>query len=365
MQALATVALMASLLGAGPSADPTLAEARAHVEAAKKAFLGRKFGVALQEFQAAQKLKPAPVLWFNIGKCYEKLNEIPSALRAFRTYLNEAPATPDRKQVETAIKRMETKLRARGVQQLMVLAQPPGATVTVAGKGTLPVPATFELRPGSYTVSVSLAGYQAQQKQVTVTARGSVQVEMVLQPAGGPVASAEEPPAPLVEPPVKMPPPPPDSSQGSVIVAVRPKEPPPPRGSDRPLQPRPPLDRSPLIAEPRSPSALGEAPPPRGRTWTWVAGGASLVGVGVGVGFGLQVRSAQAELLGSVHTETEANDIYTRARSSALYANVGYGAAAAAGLAAIVLFLVESPPSSTAQATSPPVAGGAPMVLSF
>src|SRR5205814_5496854 len=68
VQALATVALLTSLLGAGPpGGDSALAEAKSHVEAARKAFVARKFNIALQEFQAAQRLKPAPVLWFNIG----------------------------------------------------------------------------------------------------------------------------------------------------------------------------------------------------------------------------------------------------------------------------------------------------------
>src|SRR5205823_5923004 len=146
-------------------------------------------------------LKPTPVLWFNIGKCYEKLNEAPGALRAFRTYLNEAPNTPDRKEVDAAIARMEAKLRTHGVQQLLVLAQPEGATATVSGKGSLPVPATWELRPGSYTITVSRSGYQTTQKQVTVTPKGSVQVEVVLKAISTAVASADEAPAPLVESP--------------------------------------------------------------------------------------------------------------------------------------------------------------------
>lgn len=364
MQALATIALVASLLGADPSADPRLEEARAHVAEAKKAFAKRKFAVALQEFQAAQQLKPAPVLWFNIGKCHEKLNDIPKALRAYRTYLSEAPNAPDKKEVSKAIARMELKLRARGVQQLLVLAQPPGATASIPGKGSQPVPATFELRPGQYTVSVSLDGHQTTQRQVTITPKGSVQLELVLRP----VESVPMPPPPLVvssgggevAPPPAESRPPVETTQGTVTVAVRPTAPPPPPA----LQPKAPAEAGPLLPEPRKPLALGPPPQPRGRTWTWIAGGASLVGAGVGVGFGLSANTAREELLGSQHTEAEANAIYSRARSSALFANVGYGAAAAAGLAAIVLFLVEGAPASGAQATATP-AGAPPVVFSF
>lgn len=369
MQALATVALMASLVGAGPpGGDPVLAEAKGHVEAAKKAFVARKFNVALQEFQAAQRLKPAPGLWFNIGKCYEKLNEPPSALRAFRTYLNEAPTTSDRKEVEKAIGRMELKLRAKGVQQLMVVAQPPGATASIPGKGSFPVPATWELRPGTYTVTVSASGYQTTSQPVTVTAKKSAQVALALKPADSPlapppdkVASSDEGPAPRGESKT-APAPPRNDTQGTVTVAVRPNTPPP--RSDTPLAP-PRGELGSVVAPARQPLPLTPPPPAPGRTWTWVAGGVSLAGVGAGVGFGLTASSAATALRdGSLRTEAEATTLYSRAKSSALYANVGYGAAAAAGVAAVVLFLVEGQPSS-ASAAAAPAAGGAPVVLTF
>lgn len=371
MQSLATVALLASLLGADPpSGDSTLAEAKAHVETARKAFVARKFNVALQEFQAAQRLRPAPVLWFNIGKCYEKINEAPGALRAFRTYLHEAPSTPDKKQVNTAIRRMEAKLRSRGVQQLMVFSNPPGATASISGKGSLPVPATWELRPGTYTVTVSLAGYQTTQKPVTVTLKGSANLEVALIAGGGPLglpppltpvaSSHDDDLGPLVE---SKPPPAKDTNQGTVTVAVRPNAPPPSSGSTPPVTPQRDLDS--ILAPPRQPLAVNPPPAASGRAWTFVAGGISLAGAGAGVGFGLTANSARDALVSpGFRSEVENNQLYSRARSSALYANIGYGTAAAAGVAAIVLFLVEGAPSS-AQASAAPASGGAPVVFAF
>jgi hypothetical protein len=351
VQSLATVALLTSLLGASPSnGDSTLAEAKAHVEAARKAFVARKFGVALTEFQAAQRLKPAPVLWFNIGKCYEKINETASALRSFRSYLHEAPSTPDKKEVTAAISRMEARLRSRGVQQLMVFSNPPGATASISGKGSLPVPASWELKPGTYTVTVSLTGHQTMQKPVTVSLKSSATLGVALEP----VASPDEGPAPLVE--RESPPPVRDTNQGKVTVAVRPNTPPP--GT--------PADLDSILAKPRQPLALTPPPPPSsGRTWTWVAGGVSVAGAGAGVGFGLMASSARADLLApGLRTEVVNNQIYSRAKSSALYANIGYGAAAAAGVAALALFFVEGGPSS-AQASAAPASGGAPVVVAF
>src|SRR5262249_32923898 len=128
-----------------------------------------------------------------------------------------------------------------------------------------------------------------------------------------------------------------ESSEGTVTVAVRPNGPTASR-TDRPLQPRSPEALGPIAPESRKPLALVPPPEPRGRTWPWVAGGLSLAGVGAGVGFGLYASSSSTQLRASLHPEAEANALKERALSSALYANISYGAAAATGLAAVVLF---------------------------
>ena len=372
MQALATVALLTSLLGAGPPADPVLAEARAHVEVAKKAFAARKYTIALQEFQTAQKLKPAPVIWFNIGKCYDKLDDPTNALKAYQIYLLESPNAPDRKVVNASIAQMEDKLRARGVQMLLVVTQPPGAIASVI-KGPLPAglalqtPAAFEARAGTYTFGVSLNGYQKEERQVTMKSKGTVLLELVLKAETSvPMPPPPPPPVASVSPtPPDNGPPAAETKQGTVTVAVRPNAPPPPAmKTDRPVQTRPPPVNSPSITEPpRTPLASGPPPEPRGRILTWVAGGLAVAGAGAGAGFGVMANSASAELRGSLHTEEEANALYARTKSSALYSNIGYGAAAAAGLAAVILFFVEAPPSGAQAMTSP--SGGPPVVLSF
>jgi hypothetical protein len=261
----------------------------------------------------------------------------------------------------------------------MVFSNPPGATASISGKGSLPVPATWELRPGTYTVTLSLPGHQTTQKPVTVTMKSSAQVEVTLEAGGGPLGlpppvtpvtpskPPEEPPAPLVD----SKPPPREETQGTVTVAVRPNTPstpPPGTGADTPvLQPsRSPGDLEAIFNQPRQPLAATPAPASsRGRTWTWVAGGVSVAGAGAGVFFGLSANSAREALVTpGFRSETENNQLYSRARSSALYANVGYGAAAAAGAAAIVLFLVEGAPSG-AQASAAPASGGAPVAITF
>lgn len=362
MHTIVTATLLLGLLGAEPADDPALAQAKAHVEQARKLFLRARYAQALEHFEAARKLKPRASLWFNIGKCHDRLNAFSSALRAYRIYLHEAPDAPDRREVTAAIKRMEKKLRATGVQQLLVFTDPDGATVSVEGKGSQPAPAAFELKPGQYTVSVSQAGLASASLAVTMTAKESVEIQVPLRPEAPVASAAEEPPPP---PAVAAAPPPAPDPAPAVPAPSGPEQaatPPPPADPAQPgadgtvaMAALPPAVLTPTAppAQPASSPAPALQPAPAavqrgGHLWTYVAAGTSLAAAGVGAGLGYMSSTARAELLGSRHPEAEANEIYRRAQTNATYANISYGAAAAAGVAAIVLFFAEMPTRTAA-----------------
>ena len=81
MQLIAVTFALAMVLTAGaPGDDPVLAEAKGHVEKAKKAFAKAHYADAEKEFRAALALKPKASLWFNIAKCEEKRGDSAGAL---------------------------------------------------------------------------------------------------------------------------------------------------------------------------------------------------------------------------------------------------------------------------------------------
>ena len=298
------VAMVASLLTAEPGADPALEQARAHVGAARDFYQAKKFKDALQEFLAAQKLKPKAALWFNIGRCYEAVGDYPQALRAFREYLREEPSTPEHDALIAGIKRMEKKLRARGVQQLLVVTDPEGAEVFVDGHDLGASPATFELPPGAHQVAAEKQGFKRAERGIQMSSDSSLQIELVLRedaPPPPPVVRREEPP--------------PDAPTRHVELVP--------------------------AAPPPLPVVVAEAPRAPSRKLTWVAAGTAAVGLAAGAGMGFAATSARGELLSTAHSEAQANDLEKRTNSMALGANIGFGVAAAAGVTALVLFFVE------------------------
>jgi hypothetical protein len=174
-----------------------------------------------------------------------------------------------------------------------------------------------------------------------------------LAPPPPPVEKAPPPPPPVVveapKPVVEAPKPPP------ATVAAAPKPP-----TDRPTAPPPPPkssvsslapdDLGPLAERPRSGSrGFGRQDEGQGigKPLTLVAGGASVVGLGVGVGFGLMANAAATTLVdGAVRSQTDVNELYGRAQSSAMGANIGYATAAGAAVIAAILFFVEQPPQA-------------------
>ncbi|MEW5741366.1 MAG: PEGA domain-containing protein [Myxococcota bacterium] len=319
-----TTALLVTLLLAAPAKAPKAgkttpppaakAEEGDDVKKAKELFQRAqalykqaRYQEAIEKFEEAYAVRPHPVIYFNIGKCYEQLNETPKALRAYRDYLRLMPDAKDRDNVTDAIANLERRLKERGVQQLMVFADPPNAHIAVDGKELGTSPASVELTAGNHTLTVKAEGFETVERSFVMNTSRSTEMTINLRPA------------------VKEPPPPPPP----VVVVDAPKKEEPKVAALTP----PPKD-TPVLTQP-------EPAKKKGRVWTWVAGGVAVASAGAAVGMGLAANGASAELRGSEHSQAEAQALHDKAQGMATGANVAWGVAAAAAVTAAVLFFVE------------------------
>jgi hypothetical protein len=123
------VALAPAMVRAQPAESVTAA--RQHFQSGKQLFDAGDYRGAIREFDAANRLAPAPLLLFNIGLAYERLGENGPALQHFQAYLAQMPNASNRSLVEIKIARLQEATGA--------VPQPPaGGTVTVT---PAPVPA--------------------------------------------------------------------------------------------------------------------------------------------------------------------------------------------------------------------------------
>jgi len=109
---------------------------------ASAAYRAQDFAGALQLFERAHALVPAPELLFNLGQCQRHLRRDAQAQRSFRAYLRARPNAPEREQIERWIARSTPAPRrepkrtpgselAPSAARLPVTAAPPARAAVV------------------------------------------------------------------------------------------------------------------------------------------------------------------------------------------------------------------------------------------
>jgi tetratricopeptide (TPR) repeat protein len=125
MRLLAIVSVLFTAQLALAQADP----AADHYKAGVTRFKAGQYSEAIQEFRAADSIRPSPVLSFNIAQCYEKMADLQNAKTAYQDYLRRAPTADDRTAVEATITSIDQKLAEKQTQDTVVLV-PSAASVT-------------------------------------------------------------------------------------------------------------------------------------------------------------------------------------------------------------------------------------------
>jgi hypothetical protein len=323
MHALAVALVVAAPGKPKPPPAPVADEATTK---AKEAFLtGQRFykearyADAIAKFEEAYALKPSPVLFYNIGRCHEQLGDVPKALRAYRDYLRMAPDAKDKDTVNDAIANLERRLKEKGLQQLMVFADPPTAIIEVDGKVLGNSPASVELTAGNHKLVVKAEGFETTERAFVMQTARATEMTINLRPVAAKPMDPPPPPPPLVDAPKKDEP---TKDEPKVAVLTPTKD---VGGSS---------STATDVTKPAEPAKKG------GRLWTWVAGGAAVAAAGAGVGLGVAAQGAAGQTAMPPMGVTPAQQA-TNAQGLATGANVAYGVAGTAAVAAVVLFFIE------------------------
>lgn len=303
-------------LGAGPAEAADTKKAKELFGAAQKLYKQGRFAEAIENFEAAYQAKPHPLIYFNVGRCYEELGKTGSALKAYKSYLRLSPEAKDRNQVADTIANLERKLRDQGLQQLTVVVDPPAAQIEVDGQPAGPSPATVELTVGNHRVVLTAEGYEKIDRTIAMTPGLASELNIAM-------VKSSELRAPAADAP----------------VAERPK----PEPTTGAIEPGPSFTE--ISTEPAMVSV------PRERLWTYVVGGIAVASLGTAIGLGVgSLKEAEAfragydngqpwPAEGPIHDEGQAH--FDAAGRLSTGSNIAYGVAGATAIAAVVLFFVE------------------------
>jgi tetratricopeptide (TPR) repeat protein len=181
------LATQVTLLGtAAPAwAQTATDQARVEFKRGAEAYQEARYEDAIEAFTRAYELDAKPTLLYNIAQAYERLGDVPSALRAYRDFLRADSPEQDRKLVETRIRNLERRLRARGLQQVSIFSDPPGAGVTLDGERVGETPWTGEVKPGRHVAMLERSDYAQTTKDFVLGPERAVDLNIVLSRASG------------------------------------------------------------------------------------------------------------------------------------------------------------------------------------
>jgi len=162
--------------------DQVSGEARERFEQGMAAYEQGRFRAAIEHFKEADRKSPSARLSYNIALAYERMDDVPNALGAYRDYLRRLPDAENASETSVRIAELELALQKLGVQQLSVLSTPAGATVLLDGVSRGVTPWTGELPPGTHRLGLQLGAYQAATQDFELPARHTIDLVIQLQP---------------------------------------------------------------------------------------------------------------------------------------------------------------------------------------
>jgi tetratricopeptide (TPR) repeat protein len=170
-----------------PSAE---GQAEARRSAAKEkfdrgvaAYKAQRYEDAVKLFMEADAMAPSSALSFNVARAFEKLEDISGALRWYRDFLRRSPQASNAAEVRAKVAELSAALSQRGVQQVTVLSEPPGATVLVDDQNVGVTPVTRDIAPGQHRLLLRLVGYADKSTELRLEPHAPQDVSLQLEPA--------------------------------------------------------------------------------------------------------------------------------------------------------------------------------------
>lgn len=156
--------LLPGVAAAQPS-DPTQA-ARAAFNRGLGAAREERFAEAATAFEESYRLRPVPVVLFNLAGAYDRMGRVRQAVEYYNRYLREAGSTlaPERvTQVQANVVRLQQQLAT-----VRLVLTPTTARVEVDGRDEPLSPEGLRLEAGEHAFSITALGFSPQRQLLTL-----------------------------------------------------------------------------------------------------------------------------------------------------------------------------------------------------
>jgi tetratricopeptide (TPR) repeat protein len=161
--------------------NPALREqAKALYEQGLAAYRDKKYSDAIDKLLEADRVMPNAAFSYNIALVYEAMGDNRSALRWLRNYLRQSSKGSEETATLGKVRKLEAELQAKGMQQVSIVTNPPGATLSIDGQAVGITPFTTEITPGSHRAAVTLEGYAPTNQTFELRPDRSMDIEIAL-----------------------------------------------------------------------------------------------------------------------------------------------------------------------------------------
>jgi len=169
-------------------------------EAGIAAYRDEQYQAALEQFRAAQRLRPHPVVLFNVAQAEARVGLVVESLRHFQQVYDD-PNTP-----ENLLGKVRAEREAATKQVATVSLEDSGATLEVDGVQAQGDPPSIELNPGRHEITISVDGDPIERRTLTLSSGETARLAVPRRPdTAAPGPSSESPPE-GAHPPVTGPP---------------------------------------------------------------------------------------------------------------------------------------------------------------
>lgn len=173
-----------TLSGAGAAQQSDLARAKAAFQAGASAYAAGDYSAAIQALELAYELSPLPAIAFSLAQAERRQylvdrerRHLARAVTLFRRYLEQEPRGARREDALMALALLEPQLREQApaaeappVQtsptRVMIVANAPGARISLDGGPAAPSPLIREVTPGVHRARVQASGYYDVERDV-------------------------------------------------------------------------------------------------------------------------------------------------------------------------------------------------------
>jgi hypothetical protein len=207
LEQVTRAALLLLLAATAAVADePPLEQARMYFDAGRQAYEAGDYATAIRSFEQAYRDAPKPPIAFSLAQAYRKqyvvdndAAKLKAAVNLYRKYLDEVPQGGRREDAVTYLGELQPQLlrleavrpvtsapvMAAAPTQLMVMSRVKDARVAIDGAAPAPVPVTRAVEPGPHQIHAEAPGYFPEELDGMAVAGNLVVVEASLreQPA--------------------------------------------------------------------------------------------------------------------------------------------------------------------------------------